>query len=146
MSIQNALNTVIYSRLAGTAGTALSSLLSGGTASPSIYFEQAPDNAALPYVVWLFPSELDENLIQHRMKNIVMRLYTVAGAAAQGGTIDAAIDTLLHGATLTFAGTPATWTSIWLRRENGYQLITTNEAGIRYFTSGADYRVELTKG
>jgi hypothetical protein len=143
MSSQNALNTAIYTRLAGTAGTALTSLLSGGTAVPSVFFEQAPDNAALPFVVWLYPSEVDMNIIPHRMKDIVLRAYAVAAAPAQAGTIDAAIDTLLHEQELSI-GTP--WTNIWMRRENGYQLITTSEAGVRYYTSGADYRVELTKG
>lgn len=145
MSSQNALNAAIYTKLAGTAGTALTSLLAGGTASPSVYFEQAPDNSTAPYVVWLFPSELDRNLIPHRMKDIVLRAYAVANVPAQAGTIDAAIDTLLHGGTLTF-GTATGWTQIWLRRENGYQLITISEAGIRYYTSGADYRIEITKG
>jgi hypothetical protein len=143
MTSQNALNTSVFSKLSGTA---LGTLTAGGTASPSVFFEQAPDKQALPYVVWSYPSELDENLIPHRMKNIVLRAYAVAAAPAQAGTLDAAIDTLLNGATLTFSGTPVAWTSIWLRRENGYQLVTTAENGVRYYTSGADYRVELTKG
>lgn len=141
MSSQNALNTAIYSKLSG--GTALTVLLNGGTASPSLYFEQAPDGASLPYCVWIFPSELDTNQIPRRMKNIVLRVYAVASAPAQAGTIDAAVDTLLHNATLTMASPWAS--SLWLRRENGYQLITTSEAGLRYYTSGADYRVELTE-
>jgi hypothetical protein len=143
MSSQNALNTALFSKLSGTA---LGTLTAGGTASPSVYFEQAPDNQALPYVVWLFPSEMDENIIPHRMKDVVVRAYAVASAPAQAGTLDATIDTLLHGATLTFTGTPAIWKSIRLQRENGYQLVSTSEAGLRYYTSGADYRVELTKG
>ena len=143
MSSQNVLNTAIYTELAGTAGTALTSLLAGGTAVPSVFFEQAPDNASLPYVVWLYPSELDENLTPTRMKDVIIRAYGVATAPAQVGTIDARIDTLLHEATLTM-GTP--WSSVWLRRENGYQLVSTSESGIRYYTSGADYRVEITQG
>ncbi len=126
-------------------GTTLGTLTGGGTASPSVYFAQAPDNATLPYVVWLYPSELEQNLISHRMKDIVMRVYAVAGAPAQAGTLDATIDGLLHEKELTI-GTAYGYTNIWLRRENGYQLVTTSEAGIRYYTSGADYRVELTKG
>ncbi len=143
MSVQNTLNAAIYTKLAGTAGTALTSLLSGGTATPSVFFAQGPDNATLPYVVFLYPSELDTNQIPRRMKDIVIRVYAVASASAQAGTIDAAIDTLLHNATLTMASPWAS--SLWLRRENGYQLITTSEAGLRYYTSGADYRVELTE-
>lgn len=140
MSSQNALNTAIYTRLSG--GTALTSLLAGTT---SLYFEQAPDNASLPYVLWLFPSEVDENTIQHRMKDVVIRAYGVASAPALAGTIDAQLDSLLHNGTLTF-GTATGWSPIWLRRENGYQLISTSESGVRYYTSGADYRVEITKG
>jgi hypothetical protein len=139
MTSQTVMNTAIYTKLSGTA---LTSLLSGGTASPSVFFGQAPDNFTLPYVVFLYPVEADENLIPHRMKNIVIRAYGVAAAPAQAGTIDAAIDTLLNGATLTVSG----WTNIWLHRENGYQVISTSESGIRYYTSGADYRAEITKG
>jgi len=142
MTSQNALNTAIYTRLAGTAGTALTNLLAGGTAVPSVFFQQAADNNALPYVVWFYPSEIDDNKIQHRMKDIIIRAYGVASAPALAGTIDAAIDTLLNNATLTVTG----WTNIWTRRENGYQLITTSEKGVRYYTSGADYRVNITKG
>jgi len=133
----------------------LTSLLAGGTAGTayapgtpvlmSTFFEQAPDNPVLPYLIWLYPSELDTNIIPHRMKDVVMRVYAVASAPAQAGTIDAAIDTLLHNKTLTL-GTASGYTNIWTRRENGYQLATTSEAGVRYYTSGADYRVELTKG
>jgi len=139
MSIQNLLNTALYTKLSGTA---LGTLTAGGTASPSVYFAQAPDNATVPYVVWMFPSELDENTIPHRMKNVVVRAYAVAAAPAQAGTIDAAIDTLLNGGTLTVTG----WTNIWTHRENGYQLVSTSQSGVRYYTSGADYRVEITKG
>ena len=142
MSVQNILNTAIYTRLAGTAGTALTALLSGGTASPSVFYQQAPDNYTLPYVVFLYPSEIDMNVIPHRMKDVVLRAYAVAAAPAQAGTIDAAIDTLLNEVTLTVTG----YTNIWSRRDNGYQLISTSEAGIRYYTSGGDYRINLTNG
>lgn len=141
MSIQNVLNTAIYSRLSG--GTALTSLLSGGTASPSVYFQQAPDGVVQPYVVFFIPSEIDLNLISHRMKDIVVRVQGYSTSPALAGTIDSRIDALLHDVELSL-GTP--WTNIWLRRENGYQFVSPTEAGIRYYTSGADYRVELTNG
>jgi len=142
MSIQNKLNTGIYTKLAGTAGTALTSLLSGGTAAPSVFFQQAPDNYALPYVVWSIPSELDTNEIPHRMKDIIVRAYGVASAPAQAGTIDAAIDTLLHEKTITVSG----YSNIRVQRETGYQLIDTSETGERYYISGSDYRVNITNG
>lgn len=139
MSVQNAINASLYSRLSGTA---LGTLLAGGTASPSVFFEQAPDGAALPYVVWLLPSELDDNTTSRRLKDVVVRAYAVAGAPAQAGSIDATIDTMLHHVNL---GTNGGYTNIRLQRENGYQLITTDSTGKRYYTSGADYRAEMTK-
>lgn len=141
MSSQNLLNTAIYTRL--SAGTALTSLLSGGTAVPSVFYQVAPDGFTQPYVTWSFPSEIDENLIPHRMKNIVLRVQGYCTSPALAGTIDAQIDTLLNEAELSL-GTP--WTNIWLRRENGYQMVSPTEAGIRYYTSGADYRVEISNG
>jgi hypothetical protein len=155
MSIQNALNTAVNTQLSGTA---LTSLLAGGTAGTayaggtllSVFYQQAPDNAVLPYVVFLYPSELDQNDTPHRVKDVVLRAYGVTtpstGGATLAGTIDATIDGLLHGKSLTFSGTPAAWGTVKLMRENGYQLISTSEAGIRYYTSGADYRVILEKG
>jgi hypothetical protein len=135
------MNTAIYSRLSG--GTALTSLLSGGTATPCVFYMQAPDNITQPYVTWSFPSEIDQNLISHRMKDVVLRVQGYCTSPALAGTIDAQIDSLLNESELTM-GTP--WTNIWLRRENGFQMINQTEAGTRYYTSGADYRVELTKG
>jgi len=142
MSSQNSLNTAIYTRLAGTAGTALTTLLEGGTATPSVFYQQAPDNATTPYVVWSYPSELDTNLIPHRMKDIVLRVEGITNTPALAGTIDKEIDALLNEEELTVSG----WTNIWLRRENGYQLISTSETGERYYQNGADYRVNLTDG
>ena len=143
MSSQTALNTAIYTRLAGTAGTALTTLLSGGTATPCVFYQEAPDGITQPYVTWSFPSEIDMNIIPHRMKDIVLRVQGYCTSPALAGTIDAQIDVLLNEAELSL-GTP--WTNIWIRRENGFQLVSPTEAGIRYYTSGADYRVELTNG
>ena len=141
MSSQLALGSAVYQRLAGTAGTALTSILAGGTASPSVFFEQAPDNTALPYVVFLYPSEVDDNTSSRRIKDIVIRAYGVASTPSTAGTIDARIDTLLHRSPL---GSVGGWTNVWLARENGYQLVSTDSNGVRYYTSGADYRAVIT--
>jgi hypothetical protein len=132
---------MVYSRLAGTAGTALTSILAGGTAAPSVFYQQAPDSASLPYVVFLYPSGIDDNTSSRRLKDVVLRVYGVAANPAAAGTIDARIDTLLHRQTFASAGG---WQNIRLQRENDYQLVTTNAAGVRYYTSGADYRAEIT--
>ena len=142
MSSQTVLNTALYTRLAGTAGTALTSLLTGGTTTPSVFYNQAPDNISPPYVVFSYPSEIDSNLIKHRLKDIVLRVEGVTNTPALAGTIDGVIDTLLNEQELTVTG----WTNIWLRRENGFHLVSTSEAGVRYYQTGADYRVNLTNG
>jgi hypothetical protein len=138
VSSQLALGSALYSRLSGTA---LGTLLYGGTATPSVFHGQAPDGTALPYVVFLYPSETDDNTTSRRMKDIVIRVYGVASNDAQAGSIDKQIDTMLHRVAL---GSSGGWTNIRLQRENGYQLITTDEAGKKYYTSGADYRAEIT--
>jgi len=58
----SALNTAIYSRLGGTATSA-------GTA---VFFLQAPDNFPLPYVVWDYTADRDENETPNRTKNDVL--------------------------------------------------------------------------
>jgi hypothetical protein len=138
MSSQLAMGSMLYSKLSGTA---LGMLLAGGTAAPSIYHEQAPDNAALPYVVFLYPASTEDNTTSRRLKDNVVRVYAVALNDAQAGSIDKQIDTMLHHGTLGSAGG---WTNIRMQRENDYQLITTTESGVRYYTSGADYRAEIT--
>ena len=138
MSSQLAFGSALYTRLSGTA---LGTLLGGGTALPSIFHAQAPDNATLPYVVFLTAAETDDNQQSRRLKDVIVRVYAVAGNDAQAGSIDKQIDTMLHRVSL---GSANGWNNLRIQRENGYQLVTTDEAGKRYYTSGADYRVEIT--
>lgn len=140
MSSQLALGSMLYSKLSGTALGTLLARVPNGTA-PAIYHEQAVDSNALPYVIWLYPSEIDDNTTSRRLKDVVVRVYAVAAGDAQAGSIDKQIDTMLHHGTLGSAGG---YTNIRMQRENGYQLITTDSAGKRYYTSGADYRAEIT--
>ena len=96
----NALHVGIYNKLA--AGTALTDLLSGGTAS--LYHLAVPDGASLPYVVWNVQGGGDENLTANRTKNLVVFVRGYSGASAgAAGTIDAEIDTLLHDQELILA-------------------------------------------
>lgn len=142
MSNQLALGSLVYSQLAGTAGTALTSMLYGGTADPTVFFGQAPDNQATPYVVYLFPNANEDNTSSRRLKDTVVRVYAVATSNADvAGSIDAQIDARLHHAALGSAGG---WNSLRCQRENDYQLVSTSESGVRYYTSGADYRVNMT--
>ena len=125
----NAINTGIYTALSGA--TALTNLL-GGT---FIYYLQAPDDAALPYVVFSHqgggplnnPGGLAENIVY------VRGYGTTSG---QAGSIDAQIDAAMAPA-LTISGA----TNIWTSREQDLPLVETTPAGERIYSSGALYRV-----
>lgn len=133
----NVLNAALYTRLQGSAST----YLSGTTA---IYYKQAPEDAALPYIVWNIQGGGDENLDANRTKNLVLfiRAYARgAGSAALAGTIDNQIDAALHLNPLTVSG----WTNIWLARETDIELVDLEPNGTQIHTAGALYRVRLDK-
>lgn len=136
MSIQNKLNAALYSRLSG--GTALLGMLSAGT---PIYFMQIPDDStASSYVVFSYQADGDENLVPSRMKNEVLNIRAITDVGpAMAGSIDAQIDALLHLKPLTVTG----WNNFWLARESGFQMVD-NDAGKKYWTSGALYRIRLS--
>jgi hypothetical protein len=132
----NALDSALYSRLQGTAITAL---LAGTT---SLYHIQAPENATLPYIVWNIQGGGDENLDANRTKNLVLfiRAYS-ENSAATAGSIDAQVDTALHLAPLTVSG----WTNIWFAREQDLESVQLEPSGNRFFMAGGLYRVRLDK-
>lgn len=131
MSIQNALNAALYTRLAGTVTAAGS----------AVYYQQAPDGAARPYIVFDYTAELDENETSNRTKNVVAFIRAFADAPAQAGTIDAQIDSLLHMQALTVTG----YTNFWIARDSGYDNIENAPAGNKVYSAGAEYRIRLDK-
>ena len=136
-SEMNALDTAIYSRLQGTA---ITSLLAGTT---SLYHLQAPENAALPYVVWNIQGGGDENLTQNRTKNLVVfiRAYS-ENSAALAGSIDDKVDAALSNSSpLTVNG----WTNIWLAREQDLETVQLEPSGRQVHMAGGLFRVWLDK-
>lgn len=125
----SALNTALYSRLGGTATAAGS----------AVYFLAAPDDAVLPYIVWDYTADRDENDTPNRTKNDVVYIRAYAATHAVAGSIDGQIDTLLHMKPLTVTG----WGNFWIARENGYSLPETDEAGRKTYMVGSEYRVRL---
>lgn len=126
MSI-GALNTAIYSTIGGTVTNA-------GTA---VYYLTAPDNQALPYVVWDYVADADENLDANRTKNSLVFIRAFASTPQAAEAIDRQIDALMHLKTLTVTG----WTNFWTARENAYSLESTDQAGRKVFMAGAEYRI-----
>ncbi len=125
-----ALNTAIYSKLGGTATTA-------GTA---VFFEHAPDSQPLPYIVFDYVADIEDNNTPTEGINTVISARAYATTPTAAGTIDAKIKTLLHLATLTVTG----YTNYWSARENGYSFVE-NQSGKNVYMAGADYRIRLTK-
>lgn len=135
MSIFNALNTAVMTTLA--AGTALTGTL-GGTA---IYYGQAPDNTALPYVVFSYQAASDENQTRNRMKNIMLYVRGYSSSDSQAGTIDSQVDALIHGKTLTVTG----WTNnFWTAREDDISLVENAPDGSMIYSVGGIYRLRLS--
>lgn len=128
----NALNAAINSRLTG--GTALISAI-GGTA---IYHGFAPEDSALPYVIWSYTAGGAENMTPNASVAEVVYIRAYATTAKKAAEIDAQIAALMQ-TNLTVTG----WSNYWLAREDEYYLPETDEAGVRTWTCGANYRVRL---
>jgi len=131
----NAINAGIYSALSG--GTALITAL-GGTA---IYHLQAPDENALPYVIYSWQGGGDVNESPHGDNESVRFVRTYAATAKQAWEIDALIKPLLHNVALAVTG----YTTIICRREDDYESVETSPTGVKTFTAGGLYRIRITK-
>lgn len=122
-----ALNTAIYTAIGGT-------LTSAGTA---VYYLAAPDGQALPYVVWDYTADIDENMDRNRTRNSLVYIRAYAATAGAAGTIDSQIDALLHMKALTVTG----WSNFWTARENSFSSVETDQSGRKVFMAGAEYRI-----
>jgi|GEM_PF-1520461 hypothetical protein len=135
MSAFNVLNAAIRSRLSadGSLGTLL-----GGTAL--VFFQQAPDTQAYPFVVWNYMGGGDENITPSRMKNLMINVMAYGTvSAANVGTIDKRIDALLHNYTFTVTG----WNNFWTAREEDINLVDNPQSGNKVFSAGGIYRIRL---
>lgn len=141
MSFQNACDTAIYQALTGN--TTLTALLSGGTASPSVYRALAPENTDPPYVVfqaqspstpvWKLGGLAWENALY------LCKTVTLSRSAAVAGTIaDEIIGTLGGTATPTIGGHDIVdW-----RRVQDIDYAELGPAGQVYQHRGAIFRIQ----
>jgi len=137
MSVQNVLNSAVYTKLTG--GTALTALLSG---TGAIYYLQAPDHGTLPYVVWNYMGGGPVNDYPHDSRDMIVFVRGYATTPALAGSIDAKISTLLHRGTLTVTG----YTNWWIARETETALIENAPDGTKVYMAGAQYRIKLDNG
>lgn len=136
MSILGPLGTSLYTTLTG--GTALTSLLSSGTA---VYNKQAPDNASLPYVVFSYQAGgPDNDYSAHNENNVIyIRGYAATDTAAQA--IDNAIDGLVTGKNIAIMG----YSTFWSAREQNLDLVETTPSGQKVYMAGGFYRIRAGK-
>jgi hypothetical protein len=137
VSAFNALGAAIYTKLSG--GTALTALLSGGTAS--IYSVIAPYEADYDYVIFNVQQGNEANDTSHRVKDITLQVRAHSTQLAKAGTIDAACDALLHGQALTVTG----WKTLRAVRSVDIELIEYDEANRPIFTRGGLYDLKIEK-
>jgi hypothetical protein len=133
----NALNAALYTAM--TANTSLGTLLASGTA---VYFTQAPDAAALPYVVFSYAGGSGhENQTRHETVDELVFVRGYAATPALAGSISAQIDATLHGVTLNVSG----WANFWTSRQqsiSGLEIATNQD---KTWSRGAFYRIRLEK-
>lgn len=134
MSVIQPLLKGIYDKIKGS-GTALTSLLAGGTAS--IYNSQAPDNASMPYIVFSLQASAPDNINPSSMENsvIFVRGYAMSGTVAQN--IDSKLDTLLRGGSISVTG----YTNFWTSREADLYAPNPMPDGKTAWMAGGLYRI-----
>jgi hypothetical protein len=135
----NDADKALYTALSGA--TALTSLLAGGTASPSVFHGVAPQGSTAPYVVFnsqsgsvpvkTFTANAYENAL-YQVKGI-----TSSRSARAAGTIQQQIDTAIDGPALSFGG----HTHMGCERVQEVDYVENGPGGQQYYHRGAIYRL-----
>jgi hypothetical protein len=141
MSAFNAIGSAVLSKLAS--GTALTSLLYGGTAGSanSIYSIIPPLDAHYDYVVFNVQSGGENNDTQHRVKDVTLQVRAYSQTSARAGSIDAQCDALLHQGSLNVSG----WVTLWQVRTQDIELVEYDEGDRPIYTRGGLYDVKIEK-
>lgn len=134
MTLPNDLHAAIYGKL--TAGTALTALLAG---TVSVYHINAPEGAAMPYVIFGLQSGGPINVTPSDIREEVIRVFGVAASAKTAGAVDGQVSALLHKGSVTVS--PYTTMSLYRETDIEYAELTTN--GERVYVSGGTYRLSL---
>lgn len=106
-----------------------------------IYADQAPDNTALPYVVFSHMAGGPENITPRDMRTHLWFVRAYASTRAAVNRYDGHISDLLHKGSLSVSG----WTTFWLVREEDFSLTENPPNGDPVYMAGATYRVRLSE-
>lgn len=131
----NAVGSALYGTLTG--GTALTAQLAG---TGAVYNQQAPEGAALPYMVFSKAGGGPENIDPHDRRDLTYWIRAYADSAKTAGAIDGAASTILHRATLTVTG----YRTIWCVRETEFEMVENPPDGVPVYMAGAYYRIRIT--
>lgn len=127
MSVLNLLAAAIYSKI------------SGGSIGCPIYRNQAPEGAALPYVVFSVHAGGPHNINPSDLRDEVYFVRAYAATASQAGTLDASCSALLHNQVLTVTG----YTCIQTKREMDLELVENPPSGAAISMCGGLYRITI---
>lgn len=126
----SAIDVAVFNKLGAAAG--LTALV-----STRIYARQAPQGAALPYVIFSHQGGGQVNMEPVDRLELVywIRAYAVTQSAA--GAVDDQISAALHRQALTVTG----WAHLGCQRESDQRLEERDAAGALIWITGALYRI-----
>jgi hypothetical protein len=126
----SAIDVAIFTKLGAAAG--LTALV-----STRIYARQAPQGAALPYVIFSHQAGGQVNMEPVDRLELVYWIRGFATTQAAAGAIDDQISAALHRQTLTATG----WAHLGCQRESDQRLEDRDAAGALVWITGALYRI-----
>lgn len=132
MALQTDLETAIYSKLTTTGGTALY--------ANRVYPLQAPQDAALPYVIVTYVAGGDTNESPSRVVDMVYQITAWAADQPTARQIADALESALHNQSLTISG----WNHIATTQE-GLLADVETEGMQQYWMRGAEYRIRASQ-
>ena len=125
-----AIDVAVFNKLGAAAG--LTALVSS-----RIYARQAPQGAALPYVIFSHQGGGQVNMEPVDRLELVYWIRAYAATQAAAGAIDDQISLALHRQALTATG----WAHLGCQRESDQRLEERDAAGALIWITGALYRI-----
>jgi len=126
----SAIDVAVFNKLSGAGG--LTALVSS-----RIYARQAPQGAALPYVLFSHQGGGQANMEPVDRLELVYWIRAYAATQSAAGAIDDQISAALHRQALTATG----WAHLGCQRESDQRLEERDAAGALIWITGALYRI-----
>lgn len=130
MGVRGAIRTALYGKLTTSGGTAL-----WGT---RVYYKQAPQSAATPYVVFDHISGGDANMAPSRIVDTFFQAICYTHDAATARTGGEYIEAALQDASLTVTGYTAMGCS-----QNDFISTAQTIEGVQWWGEGGEYRIRV---